>query len=139
MSDIYGPPLSFRAIYRADGSVIAEGFGLSDAAWWVSEKRCEIVQSTGLNDAAGVEIYGGDVFISDIPPSGPGWQYGFIGFESGKFAAIYTEGITDFDCLICLEPLGLHVGESLRVIGNRWQPREALEARAWEVVSGKPH
>lgn len=87
---------------------------------WLENEQFVIMQSTGLFDKNGVEVFEGDVveIIYDYEP--------FIG------VVVYDLGETDFKATNGNEDYGnnfqyLTVGESIKVIGNVYQHPDLLE------------
>ena len=104
------------AIDFKDWRVYYEAYGLR--SYW--NKNVVLMQSTGLHDKNGVEIFEGDIveIIYDREP--------FIG------VVVYDLGETDFKATNNREEYGnnfqyLTVGESIEVIGNIHQHSELLE------------
>ena len=104
------------AIDLKDWRVYYEAYGLR--SYW--NKNVVLMQSTGLHDEQGVEIFEGDIveIIYDREP--------FIG------VVVYDLGETDFKATNNREDYGnnfqyLTVGESIEVIGDIYQNPELLE------------
>lgn len=138
----YGPPLRFKAVNTETGEVIDIGsldmlpmyklesltsvhvctdqFDIIDGRI----KDYVIVQSTGLTDSRGVEIFGGDV----------------LSFSEGIFGEIFFNSINSAYSIEGLNMrwtgniVGSELAAELTVIGNRWQSREELEKRAEKVT-----
>lgn len=103
------------AIDFKDWRVYYEAYGLR--SYW--NKNIVLMQSTGLHDENGVEIFEGDIveIIYDIEP--------FTG------VVVYDLGETDFKATNNHEDYGnnfqyLTVGESIKVIGNVWKNEDLL-------------
>lgn len=104
------------AIDFRDWRVYYEAYGLR--SYW--NKNVALMQSTGLHDEQGVEIFEGD--IVEIIYDG----------ESFTGVVVYDLGETDFKATNNREDYGnnfqyLTVGESIKVIGNVHQHHELLE------------
>lgn len=104
------------AIDFKDWRVYYEAYGLR--SYW--NKNVALMQSTGLHDEQGVEIFEGD--IVEIIYDG----------ESFTGVVVYDLGETDFKATNNREDYGnnfqyLTVGESIKVIGNVHQHHELLE------------
>lgn len=135
-----GPPLRFKAVNTDTGEVRAPfdlsvkhdplsndyGIALRRLSDPVFDFNVEICQSTGLHDARGVEIFFGDVLLSDV--------HGFntvvwdpvdceCRLQNDAGAISYINSDTSKEC-------------NTRVIGNRHESREVLEQREKEVIGG---
>lgn len=104
------------AIDFKDWRVYYEAYGLR--SYW--NKNVALMQSTGLHDEQGVEIFEGD--IVEIIYDG----------ESFTGVVVYDLGETDFKATNNREDYGnnfqyLTVGESIEVIGDIYQNPELLE------------
>jgi uncharacterized phage protein (TIGR01671 family) len=84
---------------------------------------CEIMQSTGLKDKNGKEIYEGDVLIPFTKSIGPYW----IVFENGAFVCYHKHG--RWGLLSRAFEIGNPLGYSPEVIGNIHENPELLNQK----------
>lgn len=130
MSDLYGPPLAFRVVNRHTGAVVEERCSMSVAAFRAGDSDNVVLQFTGVNDEGDTEICGGDVVM-----------YGGVPFAvryDGAEASFYLLGLDRKQALDALDfwHCDIDANAPFTIIGNRFEPREALEARAREVLEG---
>ena len=97
------------------------GFDLDDNEIWSYDQsyelnKCKIMQSTGLFDQNGVEIYTGDIL--DIKANFN--RLGLVIFDHGKFKVQHVEDTAFYDFTQVLS--------QCEVIGNIYENKEVWEA-----------
>lgn len=131
MSDLYGPPVSFRVVNRHTGAIVEERCDMHTAAFRAGDSDNVVLRFTGFNDEGDTEICTGDMV-----------EYGGILFVVCYDGADALFDLQALDKQAAIDTLDFWfcpiegIADELTVIGNRWQPREALEARARKVLSG---
>lgn len=106
------------------GKVYAGDIGLMDSVIDVTD-QIDLMQSTGLKDKNGVEIFEGDICKIQRIPSG--MKPIFVVSDYIKEKLIFSK-ITIFD-QNSYEEQGGYTGNFLEVIGNRFENPELLEAK----------
>jgi uncharacterized phage protein (TIGR01671 family) len=119
--------IKFRAWNDISKEMLYHGKDIQGLIWWnefgeiQSLAKAELMQSTGLKDKNGKEIYEGDIIKSKISFEGKGIPHmGEVVYDK-ELASFATKNLSG-NTLICRQQLN-----TFEVIGNKYENPELIE------------